>query len=84
MSLVVEDYVYHLQYLPCLVGRAVNIKNQYGPRDSLSINLLEVDKVTIYEVAGGPTVQKYLDRVEFASVGCTNFHQQDQECSMVT
>ena len=82
MSLVVEDYIYYFQYLLCLIGRTINIEDQYGLRDGSSVNSLGVDKVTIYKVAGSSTVQECLNGVEFASVSCADFHQQDQECSM--
>jgi len=51
MSLVVENYIYYLQYLPHLVGKIINIKDWYGLRDGSSINLFGANKVVIYEVA---------------------------------
>jgi len=56
MSLVVEDYIYYFQYLLYLIGRTINIEDQYGLRDGSSVNSLGVDKVTIYKVAGSSTV----------------------------
>jgi len=47
-----------------LIGRAINIEDQYKLKDGLGINLLEADKVTIYEVTSSSTVQECLDEVK--------------------
>jgi len=45
--------------------------------DSLSVHFLRLDKVMVDETSNSFIIQKCIDKVEFASVGCTEFHSKD-------
>ena len=51
VGFVMENHVYHLRDLTCLVGGAIHIVHQYGARDAPGVNAFRSDKVLIYEVA---------------------------------
>jgi len=40
-----------------------------------------MDKILVYEVAGGSRVQKRFDGMHLASVGGTDLYRQDDRCS---
>jgi len=80
VGFVMENYVYHFRDLTCLVRGAVHVVHWYGVRDAPSINAFRSDKVSIYEVACSPRVQKCLDGMHFAGVCGADFYWQDNRC----
>jgi len=81
VGFVMENHVYYFRDLTCLVGGAVHVVHWYGARDALGVNAFHSDEVSIYEVAHGSGVQKYLDGMHLTSVCGTDFYWEDDRCS---
>ena len=77
MNFVAEDYIYDFWYLTSLVGGSISVEDGYGVGNGLSVDYFWADKVTIDKASSGSAVQEYVDGVEFAGIGCTEFHSQD-------
>jgi len=82
VGFVTENHVYHFRDLTCLVGGAIHVVHRYGARDALGVNAFRLDKVSIYGVARSSRVQKRLDGMHLASVGGTDFYQEDDRRSV--
>jgi len=67
--------------LSCFVRGAVYIEHWYGARDVLGTNTFCMDKILVYEVAGGSGVQKRFDEMHLAGVSGTNLDRQDDRHS---
>jgi len=76
-----EDYIHHFGDLPCFVRGAVYVEHRYRTRDALGTDTFRMDKILVYEVAGGSGVQKRFDRIHLASVGGTDLNRQDDRRS---
>jgi len=81
VGLITENYVYHFRDLPCFIRRATHIEHWYGARDVPGTNTLHTDKVSVYEVACSPRVQKHLDRIYLTSVSGTDLDRKDDRHS---
>ena len=81
VDLIMENYIYHFRDLPCFVRRAIHIEHQYRARDVPDANTLRTDKVSVYEAAHSPGVQKHLDRIHLASVSGTDLNRKDDRHS---
>jgi len=77
VGFVVEDYIYDFQYLTNLVRKSINVKDRYRVENGLSVDSLWANKVIINKASSGSTVQEYVDRVEFAGIGYTEFYSQN-------
>jgi len=82
VGFVMENHVYHFRDLTCLVGGAVHVVHRYGARDAPGVNAFRSDEVSIYEVAHGSGVQKYLDGMHLAGVCGTDFYWEDDRHSV--
>jgi len=82
VGFVTENQVYHFRDLTCLVGGTIHVVHRYGARDALGVNAFRLDKVSIYGVARSSGVQKRLDGMHLASVGGTDFYQEDDRRSV--
>jgi len=77
VGLIMEDYIHHFRDLSCFVRGAVYVEHRYGMRDALGTNTFHMDKILVYEVAGGSGVQKCFDGMHLAGVGGTDLYRQD-------
>jgi len=77
VGFVTENHVYYFRDLTCLIGGAVHIVYWYGARNAPGVNAFHSDKVSIYEVAYSPRVQKHLDGIHLADVCSADFYWQD-------
>ena len=67
--------------LSCRLGVSP-YKHQYRTRDVLGANTLCIDKVSVYEVARSPGVQKHLDGMHLASVSSTDLNRKNDRRSV--
>jgi len=81
VGLITEDYIHHFGDLPCFVRGVVYVEHRYRTRDALGTDTFRMDKILVYEVAGGSGVQKRFDRIHLASVGGTDLNRQDDRRS---
>ena len=81
VGLITEDYIHHFRDLSCFVRGAVYVEHRYGMRDALGTNTFHMDKILVYEVAGGSGVQKRFDGMHLAGVGGTDLYRQDDRRS---
>jgi len=81
VGLITEDYIHHFGDLPRFVRGAVYVEHQYGTRDAPGTDTFRMDKILVYEVAGGSRVQKRFDRMHLAGVGGTDLNRQDDRRS---
>jgi len=58
VGFIMEDYIHHFRDLSCFVKGAVHVEHRYGMRDAPGTNTFRMDKILVYEVAGGSGVQK--------------------------
>jgi len=82
VGVVLEDNVYHLQYLACFVRKSIHIESRYRMRDAPSVDPFGSDKVFVNEAACHSTVKQGLDRVGLGSVHCEDFYRQYKGRSM--
>jgi len=82
VGLIMEDYIHYFGDLSCFVREAIHVEHRYGTRDALGTNTFHMDKILVYEVAGGSRVQKCFDRMHLAGVGGTDLYRQDDRRSM--
>jgi len=82
VGLITEDYIHHFGDLPCFVRGAIYVEHRYGTRDAPGTDTFRMDKILVYEVAGGSRVQKHFDGMHFAGVGGTNLDKQDDRHSV--
>jgi len=75
VGLIMEDYIHYFGDLSCFVRGAIHVEHRYGTRDALGTNTFRMDKILVYEVAGGSGVQKHFDGMHLAGVGGTNLSQ---------
>jgi len=78
VSLVVKNYVHDLGNLFCLVGRTVNIEDWNIIREGPSVQLFQINKISVDEASGCSAVQEGLDGVELACVRGSNCYWQEQ------
>jgi len=81
VGLIMEDYVHYFGDLSCFVRGAVHVEHQSGTRDTLGTNTFYMDKILVYEVAGGSGVQKCFDGMHLAGVSGTDLYRQDDRRS---
>jgi len=81
VGLITEDYIHYFRDLSCFVRGAVHIEHRYGTRDAPGTNTFHMDKIFVYEVAGGSGVQKCFDGMHLAGVGGADLYRQDNRCS---
>jgi len=82
VGLIMEDYIHHFGDLSCFIRGAIHVEHRYGTRDAPGTNTFRMDKILVYEVAGGSRVQKRFDRMHLAGVGGTDLYRQDDRCSV--
>jgi len=82
VGLITEDYIHHFGDLSCFVRGAVHIEHRYRTRDAPGTNTFRIDKIFVYEVAGGSRVQKRFDGMHLAGVGGTDLYRQDDRRSV--
>jgi len=82
VGLIMEDYIHHFGDLSCFIRGAVHVEHRYGTRDAPGTNTFRMDKILVYEVAGGSRVQKRFDGMHLAGVGGTDLYRQDDRCSV--
>jgi len=58
VGLITEDYIHHFGDLSRFVREAVHVEHRYGMKDAPGTNTFCMDKILVYEVAGGSGVQK--------------------------
>jgi len=61
VGLIMEDYIHHFGDLPCFIRGAIYVEHWYRMRDALGTDTFCMDKIFVYEVAGGSGVQKRFD-----------------------
>jgi len=81
MSLITEDYIGYFGDLSCFVRGAVHIEHRYRTRDAPGTDTFCMDKIFVYEVAGGSRVQKRFEGMHLAGVGGTDLNRQDDRRS---
>ena len=81
VGLITEDYIHYFRDLSCFVRGAVHVEHRYGMRDAPGTNTFRMDKILVYEVAGGSRVQKCFDGMHLASVSSADFYREDDRCS---
>jgi len=81
VGLITENYIHYFGDLSCFIRGAVHVEHWYGTRDALGTNTFRMDKILVYEVAGGSGVQKRFDGMHLAGVGGTNLYRQDDRRS---
>jgi len=82
VGLITEDYIHHFGDPPCFVRGAVYVEHRYGTRDAPGTDTFRMDKILVYEVAGGSGVQKRFDRMHLAGVSGTDLDRQDDRRSV--
>jgi len=81
VGLIMEDYIHHFGDLPRFVRGAVYIEHRYGTRDAPGTDTFRMNKILVYEVAGGSGVQKRFDGMHLTGVGGTDLNGQDDRRS---
>jgi len=81
VGLITEDYIHHFGDLPCFVRGAVYVEHRYRTRDAPGTDTSHMNKILVYEVAGGSGVQKRFDGMHLAGVGGTDLDRQDDRRS---
>jgi len=81
VGLITEDYIYYFRDLSCFIRGAVHVEHWYGTRDAPGTNTFRMDKILVYEVAGGSGVQKRFDGMHLAGVSGTDLYRQDNKRS---
>jgi len=81
VGLIIEDYIHHFGDFPCFVRGAVYVEHRYGTRDAPGTDTFHMDKILVYEVAGGSRVQKRFDGIYLAGIGGTDLNRQDDRRS---
>jgi len=82
VDLITENYIYHFGDLSYFVRGAVHVEHWYGTRNALGTNIFCMDKILVYEVAGGSGVQKRFDGMHLAGVSGADLYRQDDKCSV--
>ena len=77
VSLVMENYVYDLGNLSCLVWRTIDIEDWDVMREGPSVHSFQIDKISVDEAFSRSAVQESLDSMEFTCVRDSNFYQQE-------
>jgi len=82
VGFITENYIYHFRDSFCFIRGAVHVEHRYGMRDALGANTSCMDKIFVYEVAGGSEVQKCFDGMHLAGVSGTDLDRQDNRRSV--
>jgi len=77
VGLITKDYIHHFGDLPRFIRGAVYVEHRYGTRDAPGTDTFRMDKILVYEVAGGSGVQKRFDGMHLAGVSSTDLDGQD-------